>query len=78
MVVSVQSRQFQFPLNISYQEFLPYYRGEVNKVEVVDSKGQTLWVNAKHFRPFLTSNGIRAYFCMTIDGQGNLISLKKY
>ncbi|MCK8045519.1 DUF2835 domain-containing protein [Shewanella sp. 1CM18E] len=70
-------QQFQFPLNISYQEFLPYYRGEVNKVEVVDVKGQTLWINAKHFRRFLTSSGIRAYFCMTIDAQGNLISLEK-
>ncbi|MGS0680781.1 DUF2835 domain-containing protein [Shewanella sp. 125m-7] len=67
---------FQFPLNVSYQEFLPYYRGEVNKVEVVDVKGRTLWINARHFRPFLTSSGIKAYFAMTVDAHGNLISLR--
>ncbi|ABV87259.1 DUF2835 domain-containing protein [Shewanella pealeana] len=75
MVVSHQI--FQFPLNISYQEFLPYYRGEVNKVEVVDIKGRTLWINARHFRPFLSSTGIKAYFNMVVDSQGNLISLTK-
>ncbi|GIU07409.1 MULTISPECIES: DUF2835 domain-containing protein [unclassified Shewanella] len=68
---------FQFPLNISYQEFLPYYRGEVNQVEVVDTKGRTLWINARHFRPFLSSMGIKAYFKMVVDSQGNLISLSK-
>ncbi|MCL1145885.1 DUF2835 domain-containing protein [Shewanella sp. 10N.261.52.F9] len=69
--------QFQFGLNITYQEFLPYYRGEINKVEVIDLTGRTLWINARHFRPFLTSVGIKAYFRMTIDAQGNLITLIK-
>ncbi|ABZ76921.1 conserved hypothetical protein [Shewanella halifaxensis HAW-EB4] len=64
-------------MNISYQAFLPYYRGEINKVEVVDVDGRTLWISARHFRPFLTINGIKAYFNMTVDSQGNLISLDK-
>ncbi|MCL1130303.1 DUF2835 domain-containing protein [Shewanella sairae] len=75
--MSAQYHQFTFPLNITYQEFLPYYRGEVNKVEVVDVSGRTLWINARHFRPFLTSTGIRCYFSMTLDAQGNLIKLAK-
>jgi hypothetical protein len=73
-----QSNQvFQFPLNISYQDFLPYYRGQVTKVEVVDTAGRTLWISARHFRPFFTRSGIRAYFEMVVDAQGNLISLNK-
>ncbi|MGM8891950.1 DUF2835 domain-containing protein [Psychrobacter sp. 1Y1] len=71
------NKVFNFPLNISYQTFLPYYRGEINKVEVIDLNGQTLWINARHFRPFLTREGIKAYFTMTVDSQGNLISLIK-
>ncbi|GIU47939.1 hypothetical protein TUM4438_28210 [Shewanella sairae] len=49
----------------------------MNKVEVVDVSGRTLWINARHFRPFLTSTGIRCYFSMTLDAQGNLIKLAK-
>ncbi|PKG59042.1 DUF2835 family protein, partial [Shewanella sp. GutDb-MelDb] len=40
---------FQFSLNISYEDFLPYYRGQVTKVEVVDTAGRTLWISARHF-----------------------------
>ncbi|ACJ29542.1 Conserved hypothetical protein [Shewanella piezotolerans WP3] len=73
-----QSNQvFQFPLNISYEDFLPYYRGQVTKVEVVDLAGRTLWISARHFRPFFTRSGIKAYFEMVVDSQGNLIQLNK-
>ncbi|GIU16879.1 hypothetical protein TUM4261_35850 [Shewanella sp. c952] len=73
-----QSNQvFLFPLNISYEDFLPYYRGQVTKVEVVDSTGRTLWISARHFRPFFTRSGIKAYFKMVVDAQGNLIQLNR-
>ncbi|WOT03782.1 DUF2835 family protein [Shewanella youngdeokensis] len=67
---------FQFAFNMSYQDFLPYYKGQATKVEVIDTKGRTLWISARHFRPFFSRTGIRAHFEMVVDTKGNLINLR--
>ncbi|MGL5408689.1 MAG: DUF2835 family protein, partial [Shewanella sp.] len=46
--------EFLFTLNLSYQDFLPYYQGLADKVAIRDAKGRTLWISARHFRGFLT------------------------
>jgi len=68
---------FVFPLHINYDDFLPYYRGQITKIEVVDTTGRKLWIGARHFRTFFTAAGIKSYFEMEIDAQGNLIRLSK-
>ncbi|QYK14642.1 DUF2835 domain-containing protein [Shewanella rhizosphaerae] len=66
---------YTFPMQVSYQEFLNYYQGSIDKIEVKDSSGKTLWIHARHFRPFLTTSGIRGYFRLQLDDQGKLVSL---
>ena len=68
--------EFFFSLHLSYREFMPYYRGDVDKVEVHDRQGKTLWINCRHFRRFLTSTGIQGNFKLVVDKQGNFISLE--
>ncbi|MBV7314612.1 DUF2835 domain-containing protein [Shewanella sp. NIFS-20-20] len=70
-------RVFRFSIQLNYGEFLPYYQGEINRVEVRSHQGQVLWVHARHLRRFLTSNGIRGTFEIQIDENGRLLSLNK-
>ena len=69
--------EFFFRLSISYDDFLPYYQGRANRVEVRESKGRTLHINAHHFKPFLTPNGIHGNFRILIDENGKLQNTAK-
>ena len=53
--------ELYFKLSISYRDFLPYYQGLADKVEVRETQGRILWINGRHFRRFLTENGIQGY-----------------
>ena len=68
--------EFFFSLHLSYREFMPYYKGYVDKVEVHDRQGKILWINCRHFRRFLTSSGIHGEFKLTVNKQGEFISLE--
>ncbi|NKF51494.1 DUF2835 domain-containing protein [Shewanella sp. WXL01] len=67
--------QFYFSCYVRYDDFLAYYQGAVNKVEVTDNAGRVLHINAKYFKPYLTRDGIRGHFCLQTDSNGNFISL---
>ncbi|MGI2258412.1 DUF2835 domain-containing protein [Shewanella sp. GXUN23E] len=69
--------EYIFSLHLSYREFLPYYQGLVDKVEVHAHGGQTLWVHCRHFRPFFTSAGIQGQFRLTLNRDGKLVSLER-
>ncbi|MCE9678861.1 DUF2835 domain-containing protein [Shewanella sp. AS1] len=68
---------FIFYLNISYQDFLPYYQCHADKVEVREQGGKTLWINARHFRPFLTSAGLSGQFRLELDSNGQFHCLTR-
>lgn len=68
---------FYFSLNVSYRDFQQYYLGKVDKVEVHDNHGRTLWIHGRHFRRFLTRSGIQGQFKMELNAQGQLVSLCK-
>ncbi|ASJ96948.1 MULTISPECIES: DUF2835 domain-containing protein [Shewanella] len=66
---------FTFPIQVSYQDFLNYYQGSIDKIEVRDISGKILWIHARHFRPFLTTSGIKGYFRLELDDNGQFVSL---
>lgn len=66
-----------FKICLSYREFLPYYQGIADKVEVRDSQGRVLWINGRHFRRFLTENGIHGQFKLVLDLRGQFVSLQQ-
>ncbi|MGL5358718.1 MAG: DUF2835 domain-containing protein [Shewanella sp.] len=69
--------EFLFTLNLSYQDFLPYYQGIADKVAIRDTQGRILWISGRHFRTFLTPQGIHGSFTLVIDEQGKLRSLTR-
>lgn len=66
-----------FRLNVGFNDFLKYYQGDATMVEVKDIEGRVLWINARHFRPYVTRDGIQGLFRMELDKQGELQLLQK-
>lgn len=71
------SMELYFKLTLSYQDFLPYYQGLADKVEVRERQGRILWINGRHFRRFLTENGIHGQFKLVLDDKGQFVSLER-
>jgi hypothetical protein len=69
--------ELYFSLRVTYEDFLPYYQGVAAKVLVKDTKGRDLLINGRHFRPFVNSRGVNGNFKLTLDGQGNFISMEQ-
>lgn len=69
--------QHVFSLHFSYRAFLPYYRGEVSRLEVIDTCGRTLWIHCRHFRRFVSVHGLHGWFCLTLGPSGEFIALDK-
>jgi len=55
---------YYFSLNITSQEYLPYYQGRVQTVVVVTEQGVKIEFPAMHLRNHLTSTGISGRFCL--------------
>ena len=62
---------------ISQQDFLLYYQGQVQNVRVRAENGKTIEMPASHFRPFVSSLGIRGRFRLTLQKNGKFVSLEK-
>lgn len=70
-------RTFTFNVNLSYHEFMPFYQGKMSNIEVRDRQQQVIWINGRHFRPFLSLNGVNGLFKLTLSQRGDIISLNK-
>ncbi len=69
--------EFFFSLSLSFDDFLPYYQGLAKRVEVRESQGRVLHINAYHFKPFLTPDGIHGRFKILIDENGRLQNIAR-
>ncbi|MCD6582235.1 MAG: DUF2835 family protein [Desulfuromusa sp.] len=70
-------KQFTFRLQISQQQYLQYYQGTANAVQVVSECGKKLHFPAVRLRPFLSHTGINGRFLLTIDSNNRFIDLQK-
>lgn len=66
---------YYFSAYLSYDEFLPFYQGRIDKMQVTDSRGRKIQLPAEHFRRFLTPDGISGHFKLEVSSQGKFISL---
>ncbi len=69
--------KYYFSLNVSYERFLPFYQGQVDTVQVVDEVGRRIDIPAKHFRQFLTRDGILGKFELITQVDGKFITLNR-
>ena len=68
--------KYHFYLNLSNQEFLPYYQGKVHSIIVTSELGTKVQFPAMHLRKYLSASGVKGYFCL--ETQNNkFLSLSK-
>ncbi|MCP4988461.1 MAG: DUF2835 domain-containing protein [Colwellia sp.] len=68
--------KYYFSINITSNEFLPYYQGAIKDVVVTTSQGIKVQFPAMHLRKHLTTSGIQGYFCLQTQ-QNKFLSLVK-
>lgn len=68
--------KYYFNVNLTYDEFLPFYQGKVSTMLVISSQGKRIQFPAMHIRKYLLSNGIHGTFCMETDAT-KFLSLEK-
>jgi hypothetical protein len=56
--------KYYFSLNITSQEYLPYYQGRVQSIIVMTEQGEKVEFPAMHLRNHVTGNGIKGRFCL--------------
>jgi hypothetical protein len=69
--------RFEFSINLSAQEYLQYYRGNVNKVVAQCTDGTSIQFPALLLKPFVTNGGIRGNFVLTCDESGKGSEIKR-
>lgn len=69
--------KYYFSINLSYERFLPFYQGAVDTVQVVDDANRRIDLPAKHFRQYLTRDGIVGRFELITQSDGKFIALNR-
>jgi hypothetical protein len=68
--------KYYFSLKLSATEFLPYYQGTFENVQVITNQGIKVEFPAMNLRKFITSSGIDGYFCLETKENKFLCLLK--
>lgn len=68
--------KYFFTLKVTTEEFLPYYQGKIQNVQVTTVDGVKVQFPAMHLRKYLTAQGIRGYFCLETK-QSKFLALNK-
>ncbi|GHE83765.1 DUF2835 domain-containing protein [Thalassotalea profundi] len=56
--------KYYFSINMTSEEFFPYYQGKILAVVVTTDMGIKVQFPAMHLRKYLTSTGIKGRFCL--------------
>ena len=71
------AQKLRFYLDISQDEYLRNYRGSAHSVLVQAEDGRTVRFPAVNLRKFVTTEGIRGRFEMTLDDNNSLIDIRR-
>ncbi|MBM3878865.1 MAG: DUF2835 family protein [Verrucomicrobia bacterium] len=70
-------QRYEFPLRLSPEECLDYYRGAIRQVIVRCTTGQTVQFPAALLQRFVTQDGVAGRFVLTCDAQHKCVSLER-
>jgi len=71
------AQRFHVSINISYDDFLPYYEGHIKDVIAPDINGKTIRFPASALQAYLTYAGVKGVFELRIDENNKLLSCKR-
>ncbi len=69
--------EIRFRLEISAQEYLRYYQGEVGSVQVMTVSGKTIQFPAGALQKHVTQSGVNGSFRIIFDDDNKMISLER-
>ncbi len=69
--------EIRFRLEISAQEYLKYYQGDVDSVQVTIASGQTIQFPASALQKHVSQNGVNGSFRIIFDDNNKMISLER-
>ena len=70
--------RYTFPLHISSEAYLDYYRGAARHVIAQCVNGQTVQFPASLLQQFVTLEGIHGKFVLTVDENNKCIGLEEF
>jgi hypothetical protein len=68
--------EYFFSIKMTNEEYLPYYRGQIQAIVATTNQGVKVQFPAMHLRQYVTSAGVRGYFCMKTQNN-KFLSLTK-
>jgi uncharacterized radical SAM superfamily Fe-S cluster-containing enzyme len=69
--------RIRFSLDISSDDYIRYYRGDVQMVQVTAEDGRRIRFPASNLRPFVSRDGVQGMFEITLDEENRLLKLRK-
>lgn len=70
-------RSFEFSLHLSAKEYLQYYEGIAQAIQVRSLCGKTIQFSADKMRKFVLEDGVHGTFIMQLDNDNKFLSVKK-
>lgn len=72
----ITMKQYFFSINMSNQDFLPYYKGQIQSIVATSTQGVKVQFPAMHLRKYLSPTGIQGHFCLQTENN-KFLSLKR-
>ena len=69
--------EFEFTLHLSAEEYLQYYEGRVNSIQVQSRCGKIIQFPADKMREFVLNEGVHGTFILQLDNKNKVLSLRK-
>ena len=69
--------EYEFEIHLSAEEYLQYYQGVVNSVQVRSKCGKRIQFSADKIRPFVMSDGIHGRFKIQLGANNKFLGLKR-
>lgn len=69
--------EFEFTLHLSAEEYLQYYEGLVNAIQVRSVCGKTIQFSADKMRDYVLKDGVHGTFIMQMDNKNKFLSVRR-
>ena len=68
---------YRFTISITAEAWLDFYRRPKSSIVATDVNGRTIQLAARHFQRFVTRDGVRGLFELTLSDANDFVDLQK-
>jgi hypothetical protein len=69
--------EFEFTLHLSAEEYLQFYEGVANTIQVRSFCGKIIQFPADKMRDFVLKDGVHGTFIMQLDNKNKFLSMRR-